>query len=839
MSEAPSINITPTPDVLIALTNTPLKPLDAICELIDNGIDAFSAAELEGNQVEYPWIQIQIPGEAQVRRGEGVIRISDNGAGLDMSGLERALTAGFSSKNQFDTLGLFGMGFNIASGKLGMKTVVTTARKSDRFALQTTLDLPRLVHDRSFRLEITEIEKPSDFDHGTIVEVSGWWPEGTQNSGFVMQLARLSKPRLAQQIGRRYASILRRTSSPRIQMFLNEESIKGFEHCVWSESRFVERQGWGRIPALIEFDEVLFTQRHCIVDRTIFSPDSDRCSQCDGKEFRTIHEKIRGWVGIQRFDDSDNFGIDVVRNGRAILVGEKDAFFSLIDEVGQKTKEYPSDGIYGRIVGEIHLDHVPVDFTKQDFQRASDSWKRAVESIRGQSLLESKWESGYRNESPIGKLFKGYRKVRKVGRDDMYMGRYDEAQSKSVRISREVERDYFKRFEAREDGYYDDEKWWELVESATVPPVRGLIPCQNCSFQNREDDEECNDCGEILRGKSCIECGEKIRASATSCPFCSVSQVPVVDSPWKCLICESINGIDDDNCSTCHNLRGLENPASELSLSAVGDIDSKLSFENRTFELSDSSISQPITLNTYVVPGGSISPVWGKPALPTSAFKSSGLINIYLDSSHSIFKQMGSIVEATLAVEVAQVLHASNPNLWSLRGFSVANLAASVLSEVWGEELTWSQDSMIQELSDMVVHLTELLLGLDESAEFYKELSKEEQSHMTTRLIAAGQLDNLETFSLSGQYLAYLPPASLMRFYRRYSESWFENVWKEGLPKLRSDGSEAIAEARARIIGSYGRALEDCLEYLSIPVSDDIVTKRVKSSLEFVQDKLA
>ena len=42
------LDITPDPKVLIALTHTPLKPLDALCELIDNGIDAFRTAALQG-----------------------------------------------------------------------------------------------------------------------------------------------------------------------------------------------------------------------------------------------------------------------------------------------------------------------------------------------------------------------------------------------------------------------------------------------------------------------------------------------------------------------------------------------------------------------------------------------------------------------------------------------------------------------------------------------------------------------------------------------------------------------------------------------------------------------
>ena len=33
--------VTPTPNILKAITHNPLKPIDALCELIDNSIDDF------------------------------------------------------------------------------------------------------------------------------------------------------------------------------------------------------------------------------------------------------------------------------------------------------------------------------------------------------------------------------------------------------------------------------------------------------------------------------------------------------------------------------------------------------------------------------------------------------------------------------------------------------------------------------------------------------------------------------------------------------------------------------------------------------------------------------
>ena len=123
-----TLNISPDPNILIVLASTPLKPIDALCELIDNALDSFVAARRAGFPIESRWVRITIPKPSQIENGEGVVRVVDNGIGLDKEGLEGALKAGFSTKNKYDQLGLFGVGFNIATAKLGQKTTVTTAK---------------------------------------------------------------------------------------------------------------------------------------------------------------------------------------------------------------------------------------------------------------------------------------------------------------------------------------------------------------------------------------------------------------------------------------------------------------------------------------------------------------------------------------------------------------------------------------------------------------------------------------------------------------------------------------------------------------------------------------
>ena len=53
-----TFDFTPDPKVLLALTRTPMQPIDALCELIDNAIDSFSIAKIQGISVESPLIVI-------------------------------------------------------------------------------------------------------------------------------------------------------------------------------------------------------------------------------------------------------------------------------------------------------------------------------------------------------------------------------------------------------------------------------------------------------------------------------------------------------------------------------------------------------------------------------------------------------------------------------------------------------------------------------------------------------------------------------------------------------------------------------------------------------------
>lgn len=831
-----TLNISPDPNILIVLSNTPLKPIDALCELIDNSLDSFDAARREGLNISSRWIRIHLPSSTQIQNGEGVIRIVDNGIGLDKDGLQGALQAGFSTKNKFGALGLFGVGFNIATAKLGQRTAVTTARadltgKTAEFALRATIDLQELKRRGDFDVPLDEIANP---ERGTVVEISDWWPNGTPNQRFAYELAKISKPKLLEQLGRRYSTILR-DDEKRVNITVNDEAVVPFEHCVWSAKRFVTRQGIGSIHAQISFDEVLRVLRRCQKDGNVLEATDKACGVCGGSDIKQVNERIHGWIGVQRFDDKSNFGIDLIRNGRAIRVAEKEAFFNYTDELGETEKEYPIDQNTGRIVGEVHLDHVPVDYTKQDFERPSREWQEAMGFIRGGALQAKNRADGVRNETPLGRIFDGYRRVKRYGREDMYMGTWSE--SKPDRISRDVELEFLKRFKAKEPGYSDDEKWWELVESATIPPLKPLTSCGDCGAENPDSAQECVGCGKILVGKECTKCGAEILKSAKSCPICGEDQTIQVTGPWKCAGCNYLNASDDNLCSQCGLAKGSPNPMDVTYLRASANRIDELCFESLTFKLVDGTVSQPLSVNTYAVSSDALRPFFNQPAIPTYAPPSASLdrIDIFIDRQHPFFVQLGCTPEFAVATQVATFLQALVGT--SSNGMTTLNLAHRVLQSAFGERVSLTRESVRAEVEDLLESISDAVASMPWSSSLSTELTNSELELLVEKLQQIGKLSALEQVKGSGQFLRYVP-ASIPRLFRLDIAKWLGSIFidesatfKDVAPVLAQRASE---QARQAIL----RALEDCTDFIDNPTVDDTTLRKVKLSVEFVSSRL-
>lgn len=835
-------DFTPDPKVLIALTRTPMQPLDALCELIDNAIDSFAIAKIQGITIDNPLIVIDLPTRKQLENGSGLLRIRDNGPGMSAVDAEKAIRAGFSGNNPYDTLGLFGMGFNISTGKLGNTTTFMTARKDSDKYISTTIDLARINELKSYSLEANEIDKGDsifpDDSQGTIIEVSNWWKAGDANHGFVDKLIQYGMPKVRTEIGRRYATILREA---KVRIMINGEKCEPFEHCVWDEKRSVTKNG-DNIPAKIYIDKVLGSFKRCTKCTALIPSDGTKCPACGNTSYRTIDEHVKGWIGIQRYDHATDYGIDLIRNGRAIRKAEKQAFFEFVDDFGNVTKDYPNDSQYGRIIGEIHIDHVPVDFMKTDFQRSSAEWLRAMTYLRGESSLQPKQPGADRNNSVVFRLYQGYRRVRNFGKGDMYMGIWDPASKKATRISREVEEEYLEKFRQKLPGYYDDSEWWKLVESADQPPVDELVECEACGAQNLKEADCCGICGAVLKGKQCVSesCKQLIPLSAETCPHCGANQIPVVVEPWICQVCRTKNIATDTVCAECKNPRGTQDPLSrEVLLASASKID-ELSEPNLSISMADGHNNGALEFEVYTTQAPIVTPITHE-ELPLRIFKDIGKITIFINKHHPIFTKCHIAPEQIIASEVAMYLYDERQNLANYAQHNLSNITWAIIQKLWLNTMETNADIVygkaIETLDTIKDHIAKKL-GQD-AAQYFDDMTPEQKKALTDTLIKKNiDLTQIATLKSTGEYILYAPYNFLLSLYAASTDEFFDGgVWNKKLSSS-ADGlldQDVVEHANNKIKQQYRNSLEDIVNFVRDKYDDELTLRRVQLSVEFLQ----
>ena len=807
------ITITPDPQILQVLTYLEMRPIDSLCELIDNSIDALGI--LPSDQPSL--ILIDLPTRREVEDGIARVRVRDNGPGMTLTQVENSLRAGYSSKPDHGNLGLFGVGFNIGTGKLGRLTRVVTARKEDSDAIETMIDLVGLKKSGNFKVKATRIPKPEGLTNGTIVETMHPWGPGNQNYGFMMKLISIGRPKTLSLLGRIYASILRKKQ---VRILVGEDSVDPFYHCVWDASRFVEHAKHGKIPAMYQFaNKVIHIYQKCAACGSVIPDGESQCpdAACRSTSTITQEERISGWLGIQRFLDASHFGVDLIRNGRAIRLLEKEPFFTFQDPDtgGDPVVDYPIDNREGRIVGEVHLDHVPVDPAKQSFERSSPEWRRAVEFLRGKSSLQPEQPGADLNTSPIFKLYQGYRKVRTPGKRSMTMGKWLPGSSEPKALSRSEIDELKKKFDAREPGYFEDTEWYRLVEQADQKPVAGLRMCPSCHIESPEGIEECPNCGHIFEGRECIsdDCRAIISRSSVVCPHCGANQIPHFEEPWACGVCGNANPSDSASCHVCAQPRGSLNPVSREGLKALSHKDDSLSVMGLTVKLASGATSSPIDVTTYLTnnPIFSYHMDGSKTQLPSVRFADNDL-EIYVDPRHPFFEHAGTSVEQQVAFETSaflQVYYGSQAAKYPAE-HSLTKLAHEVLykskPEKYGTgEVDADLDSLFSslrsKLAEAVVH---------ESGDVYMNLPQEEKTALVSELVRRGRdVSELSLLKGNGQFVHFLRPQGIVAVFRYNPKLFFDGkVWSityDGIPIIDPVGGERL---QAQMRNEHGSLLE-------------------------------
>lgn len=454
-----SIDLTPNPRILQVIAEVDLRVEQCLAELIDNCFDELRKAREEEPTIERR-IDVTLPTPKQVN-SKAVISVADSGRGMDLEQMRAAMRAGASSNNPADSLGLFGMGFNIATARLGRFTEVKSGKVGSTEWNIVQIDLDAMTSTDSFSAPV-RTEPKGEHEHGTVISVS------RLGSDIMDQLRSTRAVSTAvSKLGRIYTYMLRDPEALGISggevmgglglnLYLNGIAVDPVIPCIWDPGRSVAHEG-ADVPAVMPLNVPLADGHICMNCGHWHSLQVGTCSECGSDQIEVRERRVRGWIGIQRYLDTKDYGLTFFRNGRAILSQNKDYFSFTFDDDDLEEVEYP-ELREGRIVGEIHLDHVPVNVRKTDFDKSSSAWVDARRLVRGESPLRPQIAKrrGYRkNASPMGQLFSAYRR-NDPGKRYLIPGDGEKALHNQART-------WAERFRRGDRPYFTDDKWYEAV----------------------------------------------------------------------------------------------------------------------------------------------------------------------------------------------------------------------------------------------------------------------------------------------------------------------------------------------------------------------------------------
>jgi len=446
-------DLTPDPRVLQMLGEINLHQWRCLAELIDNSIDGFLHSARAGSSIESPEIAVVLP---TVDNENARVVVRDNGPGMSFEVLEKAVKAGWSGNSPLENLGLFGMGFNIATARLGLVTEVWTSRNGDPEQVGVRIDLDNLRATGNFRVPRQTRPKPDHTSHGTEIVITRLKPDQRA------YLARGNNQKtIRKHLARTYSSLLNQSGAGKIRLVVGGTRLSPRRHCVWGENRTVTYPD-GTVARAVELIDVKLAPRryctHCM--RTLAASEEACPTGSPSCAIVETERRVHGWIGLQRYLHNIEFGIDFIRNGRKIEISNKDLFEWSDGETSEV--EYPTDDQRnrGRFVGEIHIDHCRVSYTKDRFERDDPAWGEMVRVVRGEGPLRPivAKQRGYAgNESPLYKLYQAFRRSSPQGKNGLWS---------RVLVVRDNERaqQMAEAFAEDDPDYLTDERWWELVQ---------------------------------------------------------------------------------------------------------------------------------------------------------------------------------------------------------------------------------------------------------------------------------------------------------------------------------------------------------------------------------------
>lgn len=737
------MKITPSARVLSMLGEIDFDEWQCVAELVDNPFDDFLDVLRSGT--EWPdgfTVSVTLPSSPQ-----GVLEVRDTGRGMSYDRLARAVRAGWSGNDMHDKLGLFGMGFNISTARLGRRTRILTTRAGDTEWIGVEIDLDQIKDDFEAK-DITET-KTDPSQHGTRIIIDRLHRTRAE-------WLRRNGASLRNTLGSVYSWIL--TEHP-FDLYVGGTRVKPVRHCRWGDDRYVLYNGKERISAYIPIDEKLQDGIACRDCGEWQIGSSEVCSVCGSSNLTVRERRIHGWLGVQRYLDKTEYGIDFLRNGRKILRWDKQLFtWNNPDGIaGNEEPEYPVELAHqgGRLIGEIHLDHVPVTYQKDAFAYGDRSWLTAVELLRGLAPLQPQRARnlGYpENESPLALLFKGFR------RNDAGL-RYL-VPGDGHKPLHAATRDWGRKFQAADPAFQTDEHWWQQVLRHEEIKNRGKEAKTADSVPLQPDEKAV---GEALGFPIDMPTSGMTRPETPSI----ASTTPTPTAPAKETRSERLARYENAATPYTYLSRSFGHP--ELGYLKVRTL--LLKPGERLMD--DNGLYAPVLLDQ----------------------RSGNELTTLVDPEHAAFRRFGADYADLLLVELAAILKVRARSDWSPSQLVAAIRAESLQdSALDGTTVGAEARDLLTEIRERV---TETLDQSGGHTTAYGHLTHEEKVATEEEMIAAGCVGLVGRLGKDSGFIHHMPALALVRLVQAMPESFMDDVVFRGpYAGVSSPSGKALSLAR-------------------------------------------
>ncbi|MFG1879341.1 ATP-binding protein [Sphaerisporangium sp. NPDC049003] len=781
------MKITPSSRILKMLGEIEFDEWQCIAELVDNAFDDFTEIRKSG----VPWaggfkVSVSLP-SLGAKSHEAKVVIQDTGRGMSYEELELAVRAGWSNNDRFDKLGLFGMGFNVSTARLGRRTRVLTTRAGDPHWIGVEIDLDRIKDD--FEAEDIIEPKADPNEHGTKIEISRLHAERAD-------WLRRNAANLRTTLGRTYSYILENKG---YELWVGGQKVKPRRHCRWGDDRYVI-YGSGasseKIPAYIEIDERFEPAEACADCGNWQVPNKGKCEQCDGERLTLRERRIHGWLGIQRHLHKREYGIDFLRNGRKILQWDKRLFewSNPNDPQGLVDIEYPVEMAHqgGRIIGEIHLDHVPVTYQKNAFEYGDRSWRAAVDYLRGPGPLQPDKAKrlGYlENPSPLAKLFKGYRR-NDAGRRCLVPG-------DGTRPIHDTTRRWADLFHRGDAEYQSDQLWWDAVVAHDAQGKKAKL--------------------DIAQNNSPIQADEAAVLDALG--VTPNGAQPPASKPED----GDVSGSRDGNP-----------PATEKE--TTQDRLARYRADSRPMPELSRDFGSPrvgfLHVETKLLETGLLVDDQGSPTPVLVVQGAGGKATAFIDGNHEIFAKLGVEPVDLLLVELATILKVKAET-----GLTHAQLVADLRAGCLPDHAL-KADVVAGQARELLTDLrVRMASRVDvDPARAYQYLSPDELTATENEMIANGQVGLTGKLGETSEFLLYAPPLFTVKLLESWPEAFMDgNVFVGPYASVSSMSARRLS--LAKVVGY----LTDIATLVSFNAADPGPQQllRTRLSIKLLSDEIA